>query len=696
MVVSLAKDTENYLKSGYGCAGLQKNGSGPLTIEGESSLEIIGGNGAAGIGGAGIGGVLNGDSSNITISGGTVTAEGSKNGAGIGGGFMGDSSNITISGGSVKAVGGANANDIGGGANKGAVTPKDEEGNPVYLCVIEIENPNNETLTINGIPYTPNNHTAADSSDTKLYAYLKGNTQFVEVGKRSTYYHFDNDEKVFAEGTPTTTFAHNGTIHWLPCSTEGCLYKMFSAGMHSGGTATCVSKKQCEICGADYGNIDSTNHANLSADWSTDGTNHWHECLDCGAMFDEAAHSGGTATCVSKKQCEICDAEYGNIDSTNHANLSTAWSKDAANHWHDCLDCGEQVDKAAHISSGAATPENAEVCTVCGYEIAPALGFVAAPVISPNGGQFSGSQAVTITCATDGAEIYYTTDGTIPTTASTKYTGAFTINATTTVKAIAVKSGMGDSNVTTAAFTKKSSSGAYNPSRPSRPSNPSDGNPSINGTQKSWAEIAADIAKLPNGETVVIYLNGNTAIPSEVIGAIKQVNAKAEFVLDSARSWLIDGAKISAISAADLSILLGNADKSGLRGAVGADIKINGTGVPADLKLTFRKEFAGQFANLYKLIDGKLTFCDCFILDENGAAIVSGADAKGEYVVMVCEFSDKLGDMNNDGVLNALDAAAILKNIIGESGANPIMSDYNGDGAIDAFDASAILKWIAA
>lgn len=754
VTLNLAKDTENFLKSGYGCAGLQKNGGGLLTIEGEGSLEATGGNGAAGIGGAGIVGVLNGDSSNIiitngtitakggktgagigggfmgdsskitisggtvianggengagigggymsvgsdiTISGGTVTAEGGENGAGIGGGYGGEGSNIIISGGSVKAVAGENANDIGGGESKSAVTPKDEDGNTVYLCVID--NPNSETVKIYSIPYTPNNHTAADSTDTNLYAYLTGDKQIVEVGtKHSTHYHLDNAKGVFVEGIPTTTFNHNELMHWLTCSTEGCNYKMFSAGPHSGGTATCVSKKKCEICGADYGNIDSTNHAHISTEWSKDGISHWHVCLDCNARLDETAHSGGTATCASKKQCEICGAEYGEINSTNHANLSTDWSTDGTNHWHECLDCGEQVDKAAHVSSGAATPDKAEVCTVCGYEIAPALGFVAAPVISPNGGQFGATQAVTITCATDGAEIYYTTDGTIPTTASTKYTGAFTINATTTVKAIAVKSGMGDSAVTTAAFTKKSSSGAYNPSKPSRPSNPNDGNPSINDTQKSWAEIAADIAKLPNGETVVIYLNGNTTVPSEVIGAIKQVNAKAEFVVDSTRSWLVDGAKIIAISAADLSILPGNADKSALRGVTGADIKVNDTGVPADLKLTFRREFAGQFANLYKLTDGKLVFQNCVKVDENGIAVISGADENGEYVVMVCEFSDRPGDMNNDGVMNALDASAILKSVIGaETGANPLMADFNGDGAVNVLDASAILKWIIA
>lgn len=63
---------------------------------------------------------------------------------------------------------------------------------------------------------------------------------------------------------------------------------------------------------------------------------------------------------------------------------------------------------------------------------------------------------------------------------------------------------------------------------------------------------------------------------------------------------------------------------------------------------------------------------------------------------MVCKFSDIVGDMSNDGVLDERDSSAILKSIIGaESGANPLMADFNGDGTVNALDASAILKLIA-
>lgn len=77
---------------------------------------------------------------------------------------------------------------------------------------------------------------------------------------------------------------------------------------------------------------------------------------------------------------------------------------------------------------------------------------LAAPTISPDGGEFLTSQQVTLS-AEDGASIYYTLDGNDPTTSSTLYEGAFTLAASTTVKAIAVKNGE-TSSVASATFTK--------------------------------------------------------------------------------------------------------------------------------------------------------------------------------------------------------------------------------------------------
>lgn len=78
---------------------------------------------------------------------------------------------------------------------------------------------------------------------------------------------------------------------------------------------------------------------------------------------------------------------------------------------------------------------------------------VSKPVITPAGGEVMPGTEITITCATEGAAIYYTTDGNTPTEASTPYTAPFAINEACTVQAIAVLAGMETSNVASATFT---------------------------------------------------------------------------------------------------------------------------------------------------------------------------------------------------------------------------------------------------
>jgi hypothetical protein len=78
---------------------------------------------------------------------------------------------------------------------------------------------------------------------------------------------------------------------------------------------------------------------------------------------------------------------------------------------------------------------------------------VATPTFSPAGGTYSGSVTVTISDATSGATIYYTTDGSTPTTSSTDYAGPITFTQTTTLKAMAAASGMTNSAVASATYT---------------------------------------------------------------------------------------------------------------------------------------------------------------------------------------------------------------------------------------------------
>ncbi len=104
--------------------------------------------------------------------------------------------------------------------------------------------------------------------------------------------------------------------------------------------------------------------------------------------------------------------------------------------------------KAIAVKDGMA---NSEVATA-EYTISD-MEVVATPVITPEAGNYNNPQQITITCATDEALIYYTTDGTDPTAESTLYDGPFTLSESATVKAIALKDGYTNSDIASAAYT---------------------------------------------------------------------------------------------------------------------------------------------------------------------------------------------------------------------------------------------------
>lgn len=91
-------------------------------------------------------------------------------------------------------------------------------------------------------------------------------------------------------------------------------------------------------------------------------------------------------------------------------------------------------------------------------------GQTAAPTASPAPGTYTAAQKVTLTSATEGAEIYYTLDGSQPTVSGTKYTGSLEVKQSVVIKAIAVKAGFKPSETAVLSYTIKEV--PYYPSQP--------------------------------------------------------------------------------------------------------------------------------------------------------------------------------------------------------------------------------------
>lgn len=133
---------------------------------------------------------------------------------------------------------------------------------------------------------------------------------------------------------------------------------------------------------------------NWNSTWSSDSFSHWHECSICNGKGDITAHTydqetvneqykASSATCLSGTtyymSC-VCGAkgadtfEIGDKDPDNHSGtLNNDWKSNDTNHWKEYACCRAHAEEAAHTPGPAATEDAPQLCTVCSYELAPAL-----------------------------------------------------------------------------------------------------------------------------------------------------------------------------------------------------------------------------------------------------------------------------------------------------------------------------------
>ena len=155
--------------------------------------------------------------------------------------------------------------------------------------------------------------------------------------------------------------------------------------------------------------------------------------------FSPAAGAVATNTEVTISTATADATIYYTVDGSDPNTSSSVYSTPIT------IDAAKTI-KAYAVKAGF---PDSEIATAA-YTIAAPC---ATPTFSPAAGEVEKGSTVEISCATDGATIYYTTDGTDPTTGSTEYTSAITINSATTIKAIAAKDGLANSAVATAAYT---------------------------------------------------------------------------------------------------------------------------------------------------------------------------------------------------------------------------------------------------
>lgn len=176
-------------------------------------------------------------------------------------------------------------------------------------------------------------------------------------------------------------------------------------GEHSGGIATCQAAAKCMYCGSEYGDKDPNEHEGSDGKWNHNEHGHFQLCI-CGEMYNDATHSGGTATCATKAKCAVCGVEYGDVDPSTHGETVTknfvaaSCVKDGYTgdiHCKDCdakLETGETVKTSGAHGGGTATCVAQAKCDGCGREYGE---------LDPNNhGDEIVKDAVEATCAKDG------------------------------------------------------------------------------------------------------------------------------------------------------------------------------------------------------------------------------------------------------------------------------------------------------
>ena len=160
---------------------------------------------------------------------------------------------------------------------------------------------------------------------------------------------------------------------------------------------------------------------------------------------------GGNTLTVSSETKTISKID---ITYTRHDNGVTA----SVGSYSDTSGSGKgkwtgSANRVVFTQSGSSGHDRISAISVT-YEGGTTVETVATPTFSPEAGTYSEAQNVTISCATSGATIRYTLDGTNPTaTTGTVYTSPISVTSTTTIKAIATATGYDPSSVATATYT---------------------------------------------------------------------------------------------------------------------------------------------------------------------------------------------------------------------------------------------------
>ena len=279
----------------------------------------------------------------------------------------------------------------------------------------------------------------------------------------------------------------------------------------------------------------------------------------------------------------------------------------------------------------------------------PVVETVQTPVASMSSGTVSNGTTITLSTATSGADIYYTKDGSTPTSSSTKYNGAITITGDVTIKAIAIKSGMNNSGVASFIYTVLSGN-----------------NTSIT--------VSDGRGKAGDTVSVTVDLDNKTNIAGMTLRLSYDEDLTLTSITKGTGLNYLTFTPPKDVSLNPCNLLWDGIDGDTTSGTIlTLDFKVSDNAAEGDYKIN-------------------LSYNNGDIYDDNFDDIT--VDIINGKVTVV---NYQLGDVNDDGVINAKDITLLRRYISGSYGVTitEAAADVNKDGIINAKDITLLRRYIS-
>ncbi len=205
------------------------------------------------------------------------------------------------------------------------------------------------------------------------------------------------------------------------------------------GTWTAVSNNDKSYAATDNGAA----HLGAGSNREFNGT----ITLSSTSIPSEAKIKSVTVTAISNGSSTLSATVGGNSLGSNKT-ISGTTSKDYT------ISGSSQTGNSVVLTlSGTATSKYVTISKIAITYTPPVEVKVATPTFSLADGLYYGTKSVTISTSTEGDNIYYTTDGSNPTSSSNLYSSAISVSSSQTIKAIGIKDGIEDSDIASAEYT---------------------------------------------------------------------------------------------------------------------------------------------------------------------------------------------------------------------------------------------------